>query len=128
MKSCENWQELARINIWKKGENVYGGGLFSFLFLKKCGWFVTFARSHIYDKVEDEDEGQQVAEKEDYSTLVLIVSTTNEINEALGAVVSVVVLCYSEAHYDTNNKAAEVTEVIHICLSQTNLNVEKEDQ
>jgi len=84
--------------------------------------------SHIYNKVEDEGEGQQIAEKEDYSTLILVVSTTNEIKEALWAIVSVVVLCYCEAHYDTNNKAAEVTEVIDICLGQTNLNIEKEDQ
>ena len=85
-------------------------------------------RSHINDEVEDEQEGQQVAEQEDESTFVLVITTTHEIDESLRAIIALVVFCDCEAHYDTNNKSAKMAQVVHVRLRQTNLDVEEQDE
>lgn len=84
--------------------------------------------SYIYDQVEHENEGKQIAEKEYNTALVFVVGSAHEINEALWTILSIIILCNCKAHYNANNKSTEMTKIINICLRQTNLNVEQEDQ
>merc|ERR1712086_720158 len=82
-------------------------------------------RSHINNEVEDEEEGKKVAEEEDESTFILVITTTHEIDESLRAILTFIIFCDSEAHYDTNDEATQMTQVVHIGLGQTDLDVEK---
>ena len=84
--------------------------------------------SNINNKIENEEEGQQVAEQENHTALVFVVGPSHKIDEALWPVVSLVVFGDGEAHNNANNEPAEVTQVIDIGLGESDLDVEQQDE
>lgn len=43
-------------------------------------------------------------------------------------IITIIILRDNEAHYDTYDQSAEMSQVINIRLSQSNLNIEEKDQ